>query len=260
VRPEKLADEIKRGDIYKFDEFQKLFDNYITNCFNKDISHGKNLRGRSRDQAWAEEFVEKREVSAEALRLFCMRSSNTVSIGRNGIHDSQLGITYWNERLAPLKGQKVYIRRDIANYVTAWVFDANNDEFICTARAAVFDSPALANTEVEKSVFTKALAAKKREQRIIKQYAQISNKTDSIDSVLALTAGISALTGPTPEADPKIHSIPNTKMDGVIRAKKKQDEEGHQDLTDFLPDIAKSKEDEIYLFDCERPPEKQKVG
>ena len=237
MRPEKLAGEIKHDDIYKFEDFTKLVDDYITNCFNKDISNGKNLKGRSRDQAWAEEFVEKREVSPEALRLFCLRSSATVTVGRNGIRDSQFGVTYWNDMLSGQKSRRVYIRRDIKNYVLAYVFDANTDEFLCTARAGVFNSPALAKSEVEKSQFIQALAAKKREHKFIKNFAKINKRSDSIDTILASKIGIAAITGETPEADPKIHHIPDTKMDKVAAEKQRLDKEGTHDISDLAREL-----------------------
>ena len=67
----------------------------IVNVLNKMPSKGKNLQGKCPDELWAEEFKTKKVVSKNALKLFCTRVSKTFTIGRNGIFDSELNITYW---------------------------------------------------------------------------------------------------------------------------------------------------------------------
>ena len=58
---------------------------------------------------WAEEFKVKKVISNDALKLFCMRTSKDVKIGRNGVYDSQFGITYWGEWMICEKGRKVFL-------------------------------------------------------------------------------------------------------------------------------------------------------
>ena len=59
-----------------------------------------------------------------------MRTSRTFTIGRNGIKDNELGITYWSDWMISKTGLKVYLRRDIQNYKEAWAFRADNEEFV----------------------------------------------------------------------------------------------------------------------------------
>ena len=115
-RPEKLKDEIKADKIMQFDDFKTLFDDFITNYLNKKPSNGKALNGKSPDELWSEEFAVKKIIAKDALKLFCMRTSREVSIGRNGVYDSQLQLTYWGEWMISEKGRKVFIRRDINAY------------------------------------------------------------------------------------------------------------------------------------------------
>lgn len=121
-RPEKLAKEIKSGKIITFDNFKKVFDDFIINVLNKRPSQGKNLKGLSPDELFNREFKEKITTTKDALKLFCMRISKTFTIGRNGIKDNEFGITYWNDWMISKTGLKVYLRRDIKNYKEAWAF------------------------------------------------------------------------------------------------------------------------------------------
>ena len=93
-RPEKLCDEIKNNQIMQFSDFKPLFDDFIENFLNKKSSKSKVLKGKSPDEIWGNEFAVKRAISKDALKLFCMRTSKNISIGRNGVYDSQLQLTY----------------------------------------------------------------------------------------------------------------------------------------------------------------------
>ena len=134
-----------------FAVFKELFDDFIINFLNKNPSKGKILKGRCPDEVWAEEFKVKRAISNDALKLFCMRTSRPVKIGRNGVYDSQLQVTYWGEWMIAEKGRKVFIRRDINAYQEAWVFDAKTEEYL--GKANIYQEVSfLATTNVEKAV------------------------------------------------------------------------------------------------------------
>ena len=246
-RPEKLADEIKNGSILKIEDFIPLFDDFIINCLNKNSSQGKNLLGKSPDQLWSEEFTTKKTVSKEALKLFCMRSTGVVSIGRNGIYDSDLGQTYWGEWMSGMKGQKVYIRRDVRNYAEAWVFNAHNDECLGTARMGIFSAPALAKTEIHRQELKNAISAKRRATKITKAYANQAAHIDPFEQLTNLKAGIAAASGDSPEATPKIYHIANTSMDKIVRGEKKRKAQGTVDISGLVP----AQESEIPLFHSE---------
>jgi hypothetical protein len=165
-----------------------------------------------------------------------MRSTGVVTIGRNGVYDSDLGQTYWSEWMSGCKGRKVYVRRDIRDYAEAWVFDAHNDECMGTARMGIFSAPALAKTEVERLDLKNAIAAKRRETKIAKAYARQDSVVDPFEQLRNLKAGIAAVSGESPEANPKIHTLPNTAMDKVIIEQLKRDEIGLQDISSLTPE------------------------
>jgi putative transposase len=263
-KPEKLADEVLAKAVMPFNDFVAAFDDYIINGLNKIQSKGgKNLLGRSPDQAWAQLFTEKREVSPDALSLFCMRTSNVVSIGRNGVHDSALGVTYWGEWMPAAKGQRVYIRRSLRNYATAWVFKADNDECLGRARMNEFSVPALAETEVEKAALQKAMEQRRRDRKITQAYIKHmrGDKVDPMTQLQHLKMGINAVSGETAEASPKVHRIVDTAMDRVI-AQEKERETEHQGIREYLPNRPQPQAEEpIYLYDTERKrAESKKVG
>ena len=228
-RPEKLKEEIAQGKIMKFSDFKEVFTKYIEDGINKAPSAGKNLNGISPLQLWNSERPVKRMVSPDALRLFCTRTSGAVKIGRNGVTDSKLGVTYWAEWMFGRKGESVYLRRDLEHYEEAWVFD-EKDDFI--GKAMIQKSvPALAVTETSKQQLADEMAKKKRERKIIRAYIENKIETDPDKLVNYLKRGIEAVNGgETTLEEQKIIELANTKMDEVVREAEKMEREGTTDL------------------------------
>lgn len=246
-RPEKLAKEIKEGKIIPFEQFKKVFDDFIVNILNKRPSKGKNHNGLSPDQLFNVEFKEKIEVSNDALKLFCMRTSKNYTIKRNGIKDNKLGITYWADWLISKTGLKVYLRRDINNFKDAWVFNAENNEFIgkVTAVKAV---AALHADEVSKDAFKEAMAIKKRSLKITKSYIK---QTRDISIEEKCENYKAAYTSVEKECKPKISRIANTNMDKAIRKNKEMEAFGQYDLSIFLNE-EKKEEKPLYLYETDK--------
>lgn len=257
-RPEKLKKEIAGGEILTFNEFSAIFDDFIENVLNKSVSQGKNLLGKSPDMLWAQEFTVKREVSKDALRLFCMRTSRPVRIGRNGMYDSQLGVVYWGEWMASCKDTYCYLRRDPRDYATAWVFRADNDEYIAQARAAVFDSPALARSEIEKSAFKAAVIAKRKATKTEKAYLRDLQAVDPMTRLLYDKAAV-ALDGDAPEARPRISEIADTGMDRAVRKQKEAETNRNGALAPGIaaPDMPDT--GRVYMYEFEKEDERQAV-
>src|SRR5574344_440861 len=228
-RPEKLKNEIKTGKIMQFDDFKMMFDDFIVNILNKMPSNGKVLQGKCPDELWAEEFKVKKVLRKDALKLFCMRTSKNVSIGRNGIYDSQLQISYWDEWMINEKGRKVFIRRDINAYQEAWVFDAATEAFLGKASASE-NSSFMAETKIEKAQYKKALENKNREKKILRDYikSEYTPSNEEIMENLKIALGEKHY-----ESKARISKISNTKMDQVIEANKKDSEEFKTDLKVF---------------------------
>ena len=226
-RPEKLKEEIKNNKIMQFDAFKTLFDDFIENFLNKKSSNGKALQGKCPDELWAEEFTVKKVIARDSLKLFCMRTSKNVSIGRNGIYDSQLQITYWDEWMITEKGRKVFIRRDVNAFQEAWVFDAKTEEYIGKAnvnQAVSF----LAKTNVEKAEYKKAIERKNKEKKILKSYVKTKYNPSNEDIVQNLKNSL-----PNEEfiSNPKVSEISNTKFDEIILAEKKTNNNASNSVT-----------------------------
>lgn len=241
-RPEKLKNEIKNNQIMKFDDFKILFDRFIENYLNKKPSKGKVLQGKCPDELWAEEFTNKKVISRDALKLFCMRTTNNITIKRNGIFDSQLQISYWAEWMITEKGRKVYIRRDINAYQEAWVFDAQTDEYLGKANA---NQPAsfLANTDIEKSEYQKQVAIKNKEKKILKSYIKTKYNPTNEDIVENL---INSLDKVDFKSNVKVSKISNTKMDMVVKEEKNNNSIPAKYVTPIQP------KKKLYLTEAEK--------
>jgi len=167
-RPEKLAREIKAGKILSFEEYKPRFDRFITEVLNKMPSKGKALNGLSPDDLWNQSNIIKRTADKDSLKLCCMRSSKTMTVGRHGIRDSEFGVTYFDEWLWNHPRAKVYLRRDPQDFNEAWVFNAETDEYIGKAfiRKPV---AAFAETPIEKESLKHAMGIKRRQIKLEKE-------------------------------------------------------------------------------------------
>lgn len=241
-RPEKLKNEIKNEQIMQFGDFKKLFDRFIEEYLNKRPSKAKVLQGRCPDELWAEEFTKKKVISKDALKLFCMRTTNNVTIKRNGIFDSQLQISYWAEWMITEKGRKVYIRRDINAYQEAWVFDAQTDEYLGKGNA---NQPAsfLANTDIEKSEYQKQVAIKNKEKKILKSYIKTKYNPSNEDIIENL---INSLDKVDFKSNATISKISNTKMDKVVKEEKNKNSIPSKYVTPIQP------KKKLYLTEAEK--------
>ncbi len=262
-RPEKLTKEIKDGKIMKFEDFKELFDNTITNILNKKPSNGKNLNGRCPDDLFYEEYKEKIVTSKDALKLFCSRTSNTYTISKNGVKDGKLQTTYWADWMIHKKGMKVYLRRDIKNYKEAWVFNAENDEFI--GKAEAFKSvAALYAPEVSKEEFEAAMATKKRNIKVAKSYIKQNKEISAMEKYQNYETAYQSVEREY-KKPVKVSKIANTTMDKAIQKNKDMESYGKADLSIFLPEKEKKKfyhwetdkyldepEEELYLWETDR--------
>lgn len=254
-RPEKLANEIKAGKIMQFEDFKKIFDDFILNVLNKKPSNGKNLNGSCPDELFYKEYAEKITPSRDALKLFCMRTSRNFTIGRNGIQDRQLGITYWADWMIARTGLKIYLRRDVQDYKDAWAFKADNDEFVGTVKA-VKAVAALHADKVSKEEFKEALSIKKRNLKITKAYIKQIREI-SLEEQYENYKAAYASSNKDYKKNVKISKIANTNMDKAIQKNKEMESFGRQDLSVFLED--KKPEEKLYLFETDKILEKERI-
>jgi putative transposase len=248
-RPEILAKEIKSGKVLEFARFKELLNLYLGEIADNMQSFGKNHNGLTPNQLWAEDFTTKRNVTDEALKLFCMRTSNPVTIGRNGVNDSQLGQKYWAEWMSGRKGTKVYMRRDPEAYQIAWVFDAATDEYLGQAELAASIS-ALAKTDLERQQLRDAIASKKRDEKLVKSYLTRDESTpeELMENLFAATRLIS---GEPPKAKPKEFNITAAlEMEKVVQKERDMRKTGTYDVPPVDEPKPKRK---IYLFESDIP-------
>lgn len=243
-RPERLAAEVKAGSLIDFEQLETGLDRFITEILNKTVSEGKALRGRFPDQAWAEEFKTRREVRRDALMLFCMRTSENYTIGRNGIRDSKLGISYWGEWMSGRKGDLVYMRRDPKAFQDAWVFDAKTNAYIGQAALGTV-VPVLAQTDVERQTLQKEVARKNRDRKITKQKVRELVASPAAEQQFYLETATAALAASAmqrstacgcvaaPPSAP-MSVIVNTAMDQVVIERQKREQEGKAELGNLV--------------------------
>ena len=258
-RPEKLAKEIKAGKIIPFEEFKNIFDKFIINVLNKRPSEGKNLKGLCPDELFNQEFKEKVTTSRDALKLFCMRTSKTYTVGRNGIKDNALGITYWADWMISQTGLKVYLRRDVQNYKEAWAFRADNDEFVgkITAVKAV---AALHAETVSKEEFKEAMAIKKRNLKVAKSYIKQTLEIPLEEQYENYKAAYGSVEKQLNiKSKPKVSKIANTNMDKAIRKNREMEAFGKQDLSMFMAETP-VKDEPLYLFETDKILEEELKG
>ena len=130
-----------------------------------------------------------------------------------------------------MQGTKVFLRRDVADYAEAFAFDAGTDEYLDVCRTNVFRSAFFAESPVQVEQFRHAIAAKRRHEKISRAYAKqvMAGGEETI-------ADLAAAFAPAPEAAPRVHEIPNTAMDKVVRQIERQAKEGTEDLSYLVPE------------------------
>ncbi len=252
-RPEVLAHEIKSGGIIKITEYIELFDYFIHNIVHTIPSEGKVLQGRTREQVWNEEYKSLVRISPDSLKLFCMRSSDTLTIGRDGIVVNRRNdIYYWADWMIPLKGSRVYMRRDPHKYQEAWIFSEKSDEFLGVAYLNAWRTPALAKTDLEKAMLAKVLRMKDHGEAITDGY--IPNKRVHPQQMLEdMAAGVATLSDYTPEQKEIDRNaiITKTSMDDVMHLNQRMQQTGTDgDLLSQIAPKGKNKP-QIFTFESE---------
>jgi len=248
-RPEKLNSEIKSGKILTWDEYQTLMDSFISDVLNRMPVNGKVHKGMCPDELWDREHREARMASTDALKLFCMRTSKALTIGRNGIRDGEMGVTYWGEWMSGMKGRKAYLRRDIKEYQEAWVFSASDDEYLGKAYIAE-RAAALARTPVEKAQLKALLTDKRLMESATKAYIRVKDAPSPSEALSHMKAGVRLLNGDyEPDSDAQIIKLSNTDMDKAIRMDRRMKREGTYDLGSIKPPEKEGKP--IYLYETD---------
>lgn len=222
-RPENLEYNIKHNKILDYDEFEDLLNFFVENILHKYKSEGKNLLDRSRDEAWEEEFEGLKRVTTDALKMFCMRTSKPLTIGRNGVTVSQkYDLYYYADWMLSMKGKKVYIRRNVTKYQEAYVFGADvKDDYLGKAYLNVWTCNALVKTDLEKQQLEDLLRSKRRELKIMEKYSETNISVSGREYIENIAMGLAADNTFNPEAGKEGKAVyMKTKMDEVLRLEK----------------------------------------
>lgn len=231
-RPERLAEDIKRGNILDFSVFKEILLDFIFNFLNQMPSQGKGCNGLPPDDAWNKENPVKRTVTREALKLFCMRTSQPLTIRRNGIEYSKFGVNYFAEWMIPLKGTKVYLRIAPDNVNDAWVFALGTDEYLGNAQIKGLTHP-VAESEIDKADLRAAIASKAREEKAAKSLGYVRHTPDTAERLSHMKTAVTLLNPePVPEPERNVtHILPNSSMQQAVNARNKRKQEGKSDLS-----------------------------
>ncbi len=172
-RPESLAGRLKSGTLPTIAEMRAAVDVYVREVFHREKSNGKVLRGRSRAQAWAEEFrFDLPRVAEEDLRLLHARLSPPRQIRRGGVEWE--GHRWFHENLILKNGTRVYLRIPFDNANgCAIVHDAETHEALCEARCDALRTPALARTAEEKEIVSSVMRTIRATEKRLKANVKV---------------------------------------------------------------------------------------
>lgn len=234
-RPESLNKRIAAGDIETLDDLRELFDVFVTEVVNRSVVSSGHRAGKCPDQMWEEEAQAAadrgllRSVTRDALKLFCTRTSGTMTVGRNGVRDSQYGCDYWADWMYAHKGRKVYLRRDPKHHESAWVFDAATDDYLGDGEL-LQAVPALAQTDIERHQLAEAIRLKRRGRRIARAYARTGaapTLRENVGNLVAATRAINETRGWQPADAPVMRpTVMLTDMDRVAADQKTRKSRG----------------------------------
>lgn len=179
-RPERLKTLAKKASNFTpYEDFEVFVDKYIEGIFNYTEHGGIGMKGKTRNQVYAEHLYEMRVATAEELNLMMLRNSRMVTVQRNGVvlklYDTK--ISFWSSELAmDYIGEKVYYRWNPDDLSEVRIYD-EQDRFLCMAQQQTALSYFASKEEV---------AEKMREQRTLERAVSAYKKQKDIQATDAL--------------------------------------------------------------------------
>ena len=259
-KPEALKGDILKGKLLTYDEFEKLVLKYFFEVFNRTISNGNLLKGDCPDSAW-EKFRSKiRTVSNDSLAICMMRTSKDLTIGRAGIIDRELGIElrYWNDCFYSYLGERVYLRREVKNYQTAWVFFSKDNSSLCKAEM-VNPVAGRASTPIEREALKVEIARKRRSMKEARDATITMPRPEASEIIENLSRAAQADTEIPPKNENLLVEKILTPLDFAKIENDRREAEGKFDLSDLVPpEIAKKRG--LFIFESEIEEERSKAG
>jgi hypothetical protein len=255
-KPESTNSAVKDGDILSYEECISLFDKYITEHFNRTASNGELLKGMCPDEAWEKYRMQKRTIGEAEMKICLMRTSKPKQIDRNGIVDSELGVKlrYWSDWMYPLRGDMVYMRRDIMDYGVAWVWREKDDMFLGKADLAEKTSMRC-DTPLEKQKLKAEIARKRRDLSQAKAAIRSNVRLDPHEIIECASLGVAAINNARGWQPGDEKNVPvqyqMTDLGHAMIEEARMQKTGTYDLAEIAP-IPEEKKS-LYLFSCDKP-------
>lgn len=199
-RPERLKKTGKSAENFTLlPEFINYVDTYMEGYFNTRSHSGSGMYGRTRNEVYAAELIEKRTATKEQLNLMMLRNTRMQKVKRDGVY---LGLydmkIYFNsvELNWSYFGEKVYFRYNPDDLSEVRVYD-EQDRFLCTAKQI-----AKLSYFATKEQVAEAMRENRRLEQLVKRYKKDKDlKGEKAMDLIMREAG--RLMG-GPEPDPKI--------------------------------------------------------
>jgi hypothetical protein len=253
-KPEVLKATLKAGNLLTFRQCEEQIGIFFRDFYNNLRSDGRTLKGLSPNQLYDSLPKTINKVTVQGASFLFMRTSKDMTIRREGIVDNSLGIelTYWHEMFHGLTGHKVYIRRDLKEYNVAWVYNAENDSFLCKAEVAN-SIPGHANTPIEKQALVAAIRAKHESLKRVRESTRTKPILNTMEILENSIAGVRAESGNTETTIAKNREIQIllTPHDKAVQEHEKQQKTGTYDLAAIAPPPRPTKTP-LFLFETDK--------
>ncbi len=180
-RPERLKTLGKKAaNFTPYEAFEMYVDTYIAGIFNKQAHGGIGMKGKSRDEVFADCLYEQRVAGKDDLNLMLLRNSRLVTVRRDGVvlklYDTEL--TFWSDELLYNHiGEKVYFRYNPDDLKEVRVYD-EKDRFICSCEQ---------HTALSYFASKEDVAEKMRKQRQLERVVKAYKKDNDLKGEDALT-------------------------------------------------------------------------
>lgn len=199
-RPERLKKTGKLAENFTLlPEFVKYVDTYIEGYFNTRSHSGAGMNGKTRNEVYAAELIEKRTATKEQLNLMMLRNTRMQKVQRNGVY---LGLydmkIYFNsvELNWSHLGEKVYFRYNPDDLSEVRIYD-EQDRFLCTAQQI-----AKLSYFATKEQVAEAMRENRRLEQLVKRYKKDKDLKGEKAVDLIMRAAKRLMGGAEP--DPKI--------------------------------------------------------
>lgn len=257
ARPESTHSNIKKGSVVDAVDFHRWYQRMVV-IINNTASGGKELLGRSPIELWNEEQPTLRGVTADALRLFTLRSLDTKVVRGNGYKDSKLNYWYSCDGLIRNVGEKVYGRRDPYIWWVAHFWHAETHEYLGQAQL-VTRTDGMAQTKAQLNQLQDTLEAQRKQMKSLKADIRDIEHLNPEEALMYYESALEANGLKSTGTDgftraTRISTMPKTAIERLSNTiKNGYNDPGDKDLSGILPPTETDDGDTIYALQSDRP-------